>query len=583
MQLTKAASDTIDQRMEATRRKLESVQRHAEHPDGKQEIVQEAIQDLIGTLDQLRRANRDLRQQTAELTAAREVLEAEGSRYRDLFDFAPEALIVTRCDGVIEEANRAAEVLLGMEPNALDGKPLVSFIEEPDHQGFTEAVQRLLRREVPKVQDWQVRVRPTVRPAFPASATINTTVDLRGRTVGLRWMIHDRSEREQNEQALVRAQQLAAVGTLAAGVAHEFNNIHTGILGYLHMVLSGERLEAQDRQHLEVVYKAATRAVSVTRNLLTFVRMRPPRKHIFSPTALIATALESVSQELEAEGIELVKVSWDSPHVSIDDGQLVQVLLNLIANARHAMLDCPARRLTIETGCRSGMVYIKVSDTGCGVPEANLSKIFLPFFSTKGEHAVPDSCFARVKGTGLGLSVCDSIVKAHGGEITVKSRVDIGSEFVVWLPMAEERPESLRVRDSDHAPRKRARVLIIDDEEMIRNLLAEQLRLVDHEVESTDDGDAALRMLDKRVFDVVVLDLQMPKMSGAEFLHNLDSSTLRNPPAILIATGRCDQPPIKNFGRLTILDTIYKPFELQTIVHAVEAGVAKRSQTQPSP
>ena len=382
----------------------------------------------------------------------------------------------------------------------------------------------------------------------------------------------DITARRQAQEALTRSQQLAAVGTLAGGIAHEFNNLNAIVLGNLELTLRSQELNAKDRRRLEAMQQAVVRAIDVTKDLLAFARQE---KSVQRPTSLIDVVqgtLGVVGRELETEGIEIVVRSRPIPQLVLDAGQIGQTLMNLLINARHAMLDSPEKTLTVELGTEGERAFVRFTDTGVGIPAESLPDLFLPFFTTKGEHATGDSPLAKVQGTGLGLSVCTTIVRDHGGEITVESQPGEGSSFTVWLPI----PTAPLTPDADDEPVPAAHILVVDDEEMIRLLLTEVLEDAGHSVEATDDARQALELVENGAFDVIILDLQMPKMSGVDFLRAVRRIDLDQLPAVLVATGKFTDENLQGYAGLGVFETIYKPFDWGVVLPRIADALRAR-------
>jgi two-component system NtrC family sensor kinase len=243
-------------------------------------------------------------------------------------------------------------------------------------------------------------------------------------------------KQESLQEQLIRSDRLAAIGTMVSGVAHEFNNINVTVMGFSQLALTREGLAEEVRGHLKRINRAARRAQSITQNLLDFVRRDEDSIERGNLSAAVDEALGLVREQYVKEGIIIREEIDRVPDSRINGEQIVQVVLNLLANARHAMCERDERVLTVETGVKGSQVFARVTDTGCGIPDDRLSKIFTPFYSTKGEYAGED-VMSRFRGYGLGLSVCHTIVGNHGGEISVESREGAGTTFTVALPLGE--------------------------------------------------------------------------------------------------------------------------------------------------
>ncbi|MHC4870826.1 MAG: response regulator [Planctomycetota bacterium] len=389
-----------------------------------------------------------------------------------------------------------------------------------------------------------------------------------------------RRERAKAEEALVRAQQLAAVGTLAAGVAHEFNNIHTSVIGYLQLTL-GCQIDEEADQYVKRVLGAAKRAVGITKNLLAFTRSKTAGKRNSDINMIVNDTLSIISEEIKSEGIGLeVDLEENLPDIYCDNAQIGQVIMNLLINARHAVYKCDTRVISIKTGKSGNYIYVKVKDTGAGISEDEKKKVFLPFFSTKGEYAKKNSPSSDIKGTGLGLSVCDTIARNHNGKIEFESKINEGSSFTLYLALQQtdiQAEEFLPESTVRHTP---GRILILDDEEDIRQLLSTLLTNQGHEICTTDDGEEAVKMHQSKPFDIALVDLQMPKLDGHDFIEKLEKLPDINPDIIII-TGRFTNNNIAKAEEFeSVVMTVRKPFDIYKVSNQISELMQKKHRRQ---
>jgi signal transduction histidine kinase len=240
-------------------------------------------------------------------------------------------------------------------------------------------------------------------------------------------------ELRHKQVELIQSSKLAAVGTFAAGIAHEFNNLLGSMLGYAELGHSSDDSEEKNRS-LDVVIQACRRGRSITRGLLTFARRQEHQRTLADVTEVVHETLTLVELDLRKSRIKIVRQIESVPLTYCDLGQLSQVVLNFVTNARDAMKQ-HGGTLTLGVRERQGRIEISVSDTGCGIPPELIDKIFEPFVTTKG--ALGGS---QTPGTGLGLSVSYGIIKEHGGSISVESEVDRGTTMTVHLPITVEPP-----------------------------------------------------------------------------------------------------------------------------------------------
>ncbi|MBI5837181.1 MAG: response regulator [Candidatus Eisenbacteria bacterium] len=346
--------------------------------------------------------------------------------------------------------------------------------------------------------------------------------------------ILDRERAEEalrhSQEQLLQSQKMEAIGKLAGGVAHDFNNLLTAIHGYGDLLLHRLPGDTPLRGYVEEILASSKRAAGLTRQLLAF-----SRRQILAPQVLdvnaVVTNMERMLRRLIGEHIELVAHLSESPgNVKADPGQLEQVVLNLVVNARDAMPD--GGRLVVETGetvrqpdsmqpCTGEgprrFVVISVSDSGVGMDRELQRRIFEPFFTTKEQG----------KGTGLGLSTVYGIVQQSGGHIEVESEPGRGSRFRVLLPrvdaVAEDPGAESASPFSASAPRGHETLLVVEDEESVRRLLTTALTAGGYRVLAAEDGEAGVELfrLHREEISLVLTDLVMPRMNGKEVLESV--------------------------------------------------------------
>jgi two-component system NtrC family sensor kinase len=255
------------------------------------------------------------------------------------------------------------------------------------------------------------------------------------------------------------------------------------------------------------------------------------------------------------------------PRTMADNHQMQQVLMNMINNAQHAMAGSPRQRqLVLRSRHEGGRIRVQVSDNGAGIPPEHLGKIFDPFFTTKEVG----------HGTGLGLSICYGIVQEHRGDIRVESRLGVGTTFTLELPVTLdgaqplETPESLQ-EAMGGAPTRKGRILLVDDERSILDVLGDVLRMDGHEVETTNNGAAALGRLQRERFDVVVSDLKMPGMSGRELFERLEQIDAALCRRLIFTTGDLASPETLSFLERTGNPYLQKPFDLNAVRRIVQS------------
>jgi signal transduction histidine kinase len=313
------------------------------------------------------------------------------------------------------------------------------------------------------------------------------------------------TELERAQAMFLQSQKLETIGRLAGGVAHDFNNLLSVIVLNAETLIDTTTDEATKVQ-LQEMLNAGFRAAELTRQLLAFSRQQVLAPTIQSPNTIIA-GLERLLSRLLGERIALrTELSPDCGVVNVDRVQLEQVIINLVVNARDAMPD--GGDLTILTAPRAGAVVISVADSGTGIAPELMERIFEPFFTTKPEG----------RGTGLGLATCYGIVRQSGGEISVQSTVGVGTRFDVALPTVSGDPTEATSTQAAAQKGRPARVLVVEDDEVVRRATVRILASGGHVVSAARDGLDALEVLATapQPIEVVVSDVAMPRMGGLE-------------------------------------------------------------------
>ena len=376
---------------------------------------------------------------------------------------------------------------------------------------------------------------------------------------------------EETQHQLIQAEKMTVVGQLVSGVAHELNNPLAGVLGYAQLLLRRGVTEEVARG-LKKIEGEAERCKRIVQNLLIFARKHRAQKTLLDLNGVIDSTLELRAYQLKVDNVTVIRdLDPTLPRTMADMHQMQQVLMNMINNAQHAMMGSGrARQLVLRSRRAGGRIQIMVSDNGAGIAPENLRKIFDPFFTTKEVG----------HGTGLGLSICYGIVQEHRGDIRVESMPGVGTTFTLDLPVVQaaggspSQGESLQ-EAMGGAPARKGRILLVDDERSILEILADVLRMDGHEVETTSNGSIALGRLRQERFDVVVSDLKMPGMSGRELferLERIDAALCRR---LIFTTGDLASPETLTFLESTGNPYIQKPFDLNTVRRMVQEMLAE--------
>jgi len=500
---------------------------------------------------------------------AEEALEEQRISFEDLVDSVREAVLVQDANGVLITASRGAEEVFGVSRDQLLGRSLSELIpQNPD--GGVALADRLHWALEGEPQRFEARGRRTGGESFPAAVRLYRTSQ-RGEAAVVA-LIEDTSEHQRAQES----QRLAVAGQLAAGVAHEFNNLLAALLMRAELAASSSHEET--RQLAAVVKRSAQRGAEVCGNLLAFARPRPPQRTSLRVETPLESALQVARHQLMASGAQVVRdYQTGAQQVLADEGQLEQVFLNLILNACHALASSavPRERRQLRVSTRldqgpdgSNEVIVSLTDTGVGMDPQSLSRAFEPFFTTRGstDKNTP-------KGSGLGLSVSHGIIAAHDGHIELQSQLGEGTTAEVHLPAVASSPRATSgpVEQETAAVSTSAagvgRVLVAEDEEEVRSLISEVITLSGCQTMAVATTGEAISALGQHRFSVVVSDLMMPGGGGEEILRY--SQTLECPPPVIIVTGKIEVGLANQVMSLGARRLLSKPFSLQELRSAV--------------
>ena len=384
-------------------------------------------------------------------------------------------------------------------------------------------------------------------------------------------LLEQMAERQRMEEELLKARKIKSVGVLAAGIAHDFNNLLTGILGYVSLAKMAAQTDAQVAAYLTEAEHACQRATALTQQLLTFAKGGTPVRHTVSLVELLQECVGFVLRGANVRGD--VHIAADLWPVDVDAGQINQVIHNVALNAMQAMpgggtVQVQAENVVLTAGVSFPLpegryVKITVQDSGCGIPKEVLTNIFDPYFTTKPE------------GSGLGLTTAYAIVIKHEGYITIASEVGVGTTVVIYLPASQKAAVSAQ----PHSPVSLSgsgRILVVDDEEMIRNLVRQLLESLGYTVECVQDGTEAVAAYQHaqavgQSFAAVILDHTIPGgMGGLETLNCLRA--LDPQVKALISSGYANNPVMADWAYYGFSGVVAKPYtiaQLQEALHNV--------------
>ena len=367
------------------------------------------------------------------------------------------------------------------------------------------------------------------------------------------------------QKRLFETERLASVGQLAAGVAHEINNPLAIISGRVQMLMFSEKDEKKIEQFNQILQQI-DRISSLLHKIMDFAKVREPNLTILDIRNLLDKLIDFVKVGFEKKGIIIEKHYLDVPTIKGDISQLEQVFLNLLINAKHALEkteENPKIEIKVELDKTKEYVVVRIIDNGCGIPKHLIKRVFDPFFTTKEPG----------KGTGLGLSTSRSIVEQHHGKIVLKSEEGKGTEVMVYLPVNLDKHLEKKKEQTVQISRD-ITVLIVDDEEHIREILKEILTQEGLNTVECGNGKEALNILDTKKIDVVLLDIKMPVMDGITFLNALKERGHTVP--VIVITGWSEDERIREALKEHNLQCIKKPFHIKDVLKAVYRAIAKK-------
>lgn len=439
--------------------------------------------------------------------------------YADLYERSPDIYYSVDQNGIINRANATTNVVLGYSREELVGKPMLKLYPLSQHEKVRENLRKIFV-EGTELRGSEEQIQR--RDGSIIDVNVNTTIvyDGDGKPAVARMVLRDITERKKMEAQILQSQKIDSIGNLAGGVAHDFNNILTSILGSASIMR--RRIKGDDRytKYVDLIETASRRGAALTRQLLTFARKDNPYVRPVDVNHVIEETMHLV-EATTTKAIQLKKsLSSEVAIVEADEGQIQQAILNLCLNARDAMpnggnlyVSCRTGKLDQSQALRiphaepGDYVVVTVADTGVGIPKNLLGRIFEPFFTTKDEG----------KGTGLGLAVVYGVVRSHHGYITVESEVNNGTIFTIYLPrMMEFAAKRVKSPGSAAPVGGTEMILIVEDEESVGEVGSDILKDLGYSVDVARNGREAIQMISEKPdrYQLILLDMNMPHMTG---------------------------------------------------------------------
>ncbi len=450
----------------------------------------------------------------SNLRRAEEALRESEKKYRLLIENQGEGIATADLEENFIFANPSAEKIFGVPEGGLVGRNFKDFTSSEQFEFIREQTKR---RHTGEKGSYEIEIITAKGERRYLLLTAAPWFDKDGVLTATFGIIRDITERKQLQQQLIRTEKLAAVGTLAYGIAHEFNNILAGMLANAELGLITDELE-QIKKCFKVIADNSYRASSITRNLLAFSRNQEAKKELIDVTEPLKSVLAITRRELEKLNIHIVENFKPLPKICCDAGQLSEVFLNMVTNARDAMRE-KGGKLIIQAEPVGENIQIIFQDTGCGIPEKIKGKIFEPFVTTKGALGKGD-----IPGTGLGLFLSYGIIDGYKGKIEVASEVGKGTRFTLSIPVSKNLPcGSIRHTEMESSGESegKLKILLVDDEKAISFGLKKFLESRGHKVRAFLKAKEGLEHIRKDRFDLVLSDIAMPDMDGIELIKTI--------------------------------------------------------------
>jgi PAS domain S-box-containing protein len=540
---------------------------------------------------------------TKRKSAEEAVTESEGL-FKSLGENAPDIIYTLNMDGLLTYVNPAWERILGHKKEEVTGKYLVDYARREDATSYFRTFKRIRDREE-AIGDATVSLLDRDGSVRLFKASCSPNFNLEGKMIGVVGVLKDITQQRQLEVQLQQSQKMEAIGTLAGGITHDFNNILSAILGYTELAILEAEDDSKISQHLEKIQEAGHRARDLVNQILAFSRQTKQERLPVQLNSIVKEALKMLRASLPST-IEIRQdIKADEGTVEADPTRIHQVLMNLCTNAAHAMqenggileigiqnMDFGLRSANYQKNeKRSTLVghassstrqanqisesqieyldilpgpYLKltVRDTGIGMTPDVLRRIFDPYFTTK----------EKAHGTGLGLSVVHGIIKSHGGSITVESEPGQGTTFHVYLPRmqySKETGDKMAASSYKGIPTGHERILFVDDEQALVDIGRQMLEHLGYELITRTSSIEALELFkaEPDAFDLVITDMTMPNMTGDKLAKAM--MKIRTDIPIILCTGFSERITEENARKIGIRKLAMKPLAMRYLAEAI--------------
>ncbi|MEA2101288.1 MAG: PAS domain S-box protein [Thermodesulfobacteriota bacterium] len=507
----------------------------------------------------------------SDLKEAQKTIEGLTAHLNSIIESSPNMIICLNAAGIIEKANPITQKIFSRSMDAIIGKNLSEI--DPELSELDEIIHRtekdkhpcfLPERHLPSdpSQVFGINIYPLTNRETDHGVVL-TAIDI--------------TEKKNMELQLIHAQKMETIGELAGGVAHDFNNILTAISGNLNM-LKMSRDIAEHTEYIDRLEKITDRASGLVSQLLMFSRRNKGETEATSLGKVLNEVMDMTSKSVKKNiRIDLGDIN-EKFRILVDHTQLTQVFMNLVINAMDAIekkeghIQIEANPILVNDQTRrtfllektGSFVRIDVKDNGEGMDNTTLTKIFDPFFTTK----------EKGKGTGLGLSIIYNIIKDAGGGIQVLSEKGKGSRFTVVLPLTEKEEKLSKEKTALKTMTRNARILLVDDEDMLRDIGSEMLEFLGHEVVTASDGAECMDILkkDSAGFDLIILDMIMPGMDGHDTLREMAHTDIQT--KVIVSSGFSFENQHEDIlSNPLVIGSLNKPFDLKVLSRVISETI----------
>jgi len=505
----------------------------------------------------------------------------EGKEFLEkIIQGSKDGILISDGEGYILSSNEAIEEMLGLSKDEIVGKHSSELLLD-DKSEREKVILKMGELFEQGFVSYETRYKSKNNDYVEVECYLSMIKDEKGGYIAGISIVRDITERKKMQQQLLQSEKLRSLGELAGGVAHDFNNVLAAILGraqLLKMQFKSPPGKQEKRKSmldliksLEIIERASSDGAETVRRIQEFSRKRSDDKDFTQVTIneLLENVLEFTSvrwkNEAESKGIKITIQKEFSPLPATlgSAAELREVFTNIINNALDAMPH--GGRIRIKTFKKENHIYISIKDTGVGIPEDIRNRIFDPFFTTKG-----------VQSTGLGMSTSYGIINRHKGTISIDSTEGKGTTFTINIPIAEMKCEAEEKTKPILKEQRKATILVIEDEEEVRNLLADILIDSGHHVETASDGIQGIELFKEKDFDMVFTDIGMHGMSGWEVAESVKRITGKIPVAVITGWNvEMEKSEMRERGVHLIA---HKPFEVNQILDLVQEGMELREQ-----